>query len=250
MPLRKLPTSKNHVAANSLALSTRENIQRDLQLMATKSLKADSLFKGKADPETAEDLASLLIAIRDPKHVWDAIAFTDGSGTISGAPGGFAAVIIYRRLAKPVFIEGSLGDCTSQAAEVRAVYELMNHLVESGAGNKTGGFNLYLVTDSGYVASRMQKLNVDPVAAVSSKKHVMSWVGIQHAARVGIHTTTTHLHRNKNPLMRLVDHASRNMRLAYPLVELQTVKDKELAFCDKQFPLTKPDRRKAGKINR
>lgn len=189
------------------------------------------------DPATAKSLTELLQALRPDKGRWDMVAFTDGSGSTDEHPGGYAAVMLFRRKGGIHLISGSASNCTSQGAEVRAVFELANALVTAKLGLTDGGFKVMLVTDSQYVASSLASINVDPVKAIVMKSHRVLWLGIQYAARVGIRIEPHHIARNSNPLMVLADDASKTARKAFDSSAMEDLKNIAMEACKANFPL-------------
>ncbi len=197
------------------------------------SLHSDPLNQ-RVSPYEAGSLSELLFSLEIDNN-WDAIAFTDGSGSGPIHPGGYAACVVYRRKSGIQIITGALSACSSQHAEVRAVYELITQLHRQKAGQKRNGFQCHLVTDSKYVATRLDKINHDPSQALVAKSHTLQWVGIQHASRYGIKVYPHHIGRNANPLMELADDLSRKARLSTEEYDKRV--DDCLAECDTNFKL-------------
>lgn len=193
-----------------------------------------------SDPAAAKSLTELLQALRPDKGRWDMIAFTDGSGSTDEFPGGYAAAMVFRRKAGIHLITGSMSNCTSQGAEVRAVFELANTLVASKLGLTDGGFKVLLVTDSQYVATSLASINKDPVKAIVMKSHRVLWLGIQYAARVGIRIEPHYIGRNSNPLMVLADDASKAARKAFDTKAMEALTAKAMDDCKAGFPLATP----------
>jgi len=197
------------------------------------SLESDPLVK-ETSPHEATSLVDLLHSLNVDKH-WDAIAFTDGSGSGPTEPGGYAACVVYRRKAGIQTITGWLSACSSQHAEVRAVYELATQLHRQNSGQRSNGFQCHLVTDSKYVANRLAQINKDPSKALASKSHTLQWVGIQHASRYGVNIIPHHIGRNSNPLMSLADDLSRKTKLTS--VDRTALVDECLVDCESNFKI-------------
>ena len=204
----------------------------------TNPLAASDSIRLRPPVEEATSLIELLRSVRQPEHPWDAVAFTDGSGMTMETPCGFASVTLFRRSSRPLWLTGSVSNGTSQIAEVRAVYELLQYLMQAKVGNRQGGFNLYLITDSKYVADTLSRINKDPIRAINTKSHTMLWLGIQHAARIGIRTIPTHVARNKNPLMTFADEASRVGRQLFDAKPFTELLEDAIRQCEVSFPLT------------
>ena len=202
------------------------------------SLKPDESLLADVKPELATNLREFIFALKPEGGIWDMLVCTDGSGSTAKHPGGYAAVIVDRRKAGISVISGAMSNCTSQSAEVRAVFELANLLVAAKFGHRKNGFRVLLVTDSQYVASALKKILEDPVKALATKSHTCLWLGIQYAARVGIRIVPHYVPRNSNPLMTLADEASKAARIGYPLEQLKELKASTVTACQSDFPLT------------
>lgn len=202
------------------------------------SLKSKDRIDIVRDPAEAKTFTSLLQALRPDRGRWDMVACTDGSGSTDALPGGYAAVMVYRRQKGIHVITGSASNCTSQGAEVRALYELANFLVATKVGHTDGGYCVQLVTDSQYVATSLSAINADPVRALATKSHRLQWIAIQYAARVGIRFTPHYIARNSNPLMTLADSASKAARLAFDAAAIETLRLNAELECEASFPLS------------
>jgi ribonuclease HI len=182
-------------------------------------------------------LFELIDALGHSRRRLDAVAFTDGSGTVKGMPGGYAALLIDFRKADPVLLTGVSSNATSQAAEVRAVWELNNYLTDQNVGLRPNGYRILLVTDNKYVAAAMAKISKDPLEAFAMKHHRALWTSIQYSRRVGVITNTAYVGRCANPLMKLVDEASRSMRLGLPDKDLDGLFSTCMKECKDSFRL-------------
>lgn len=207
------------------------------------SLKSDEPLEIRSDPAEARSLHELITAIRPDRGRWDMIACTDGSGSTNAKPGGYAAVLLDRRKPNIHLLSGSMSHCSSQNAEVRAIFELTNYLVQQKVGFRAAGYHVYVITDSKYVESVLTAIRKNPVAAVETKSHRLQWVGIQYAARVGIILHPIHVGRNSNPLMTLADAASKVARLSATPEDMVELVNATVAKCSQVFPLVTLDRR-------
>jgi len=175
---------------------------------------------------------------------WDVLAFTDGSGSTRGKAGGYAAVY---RTHDSAFrtLTGGIESTTSQEAELRAVFEVVNALLVTRKNEQSGGLLIQLVSDSRYVVDKLASL--DPLSSLDTGKHTMLIGGLLEAARRGVKVAPHYVPRNQNPLMRLADHLSKVGRLANSLETHEPRLAATLSECDKEFPLTIVAARK-GKI--
>src|SRR5690606_32620310 len=108
---------------------------------------AASLAEG-LDVDPQRSLRELLLYLRISR--WDVLAFTDGSGSKRGRPGGYAAV--YRTHDSMFqYVCGGIASTTSQEAEMQAVFELVHHLLSVRRNERSGGLLVQLVSDSKYV---------------------------------------------------------------------------------------------------
>lgn len=188
-------------------------------------------------------LADMLISLGVAR--WDVLAFTDGSGSSRGRSGGYAAVY---RTHDSLFrtITGGIDSTTSQEAELRAVFELVNSLLAVRKNEQSGGILIQLVSDSRYVVDKLAALH--PLTSLDTGKHTM-WVGgLLEAARRGVKVAPHYVPRNQNPLMRLADRLSKVGRLANSPEKHEPMLAATLSECDKEFPLAVVAARK-GKIS-
>lgn len=187
-------------------------------------------------PEDAADFAQLLLATK--ANAWDYFVCTDGSGSTPDKPGGYGAVILSRRSTTPVLLAGSLNRCTSQQAEIRGVFETVNHLVNLKAGEKANGAQVYVITDSQYVADKLPAIIKEPASMFTTGKHAVVWAGIMHARRVGIVLHVRYVARNSNPLMTMADRLSKEARAAVLGVDTEMLAQTLLQQCEQSFSLT------------
>lgn len=145
---------------------------------------------------------------------FDAIVFTDGSGSRKDMPAGWAGLIVQRTETRPICLTGSHKSVSVQEAELRAVFDCLSHMVEQKLGDRSGGYRVSVVTDSSYVAGQLARLSMDPVSLMNFKRHKMLWTGIQFAMRVGLVVSSHHVSRNSNKYMELVDTLSKTARLS------------------------------------
>ncbi len=96
-----------------------------------------------------------------------------------------------------------------------------------------------MITDSKYVAQTLARLDEDPVSILKVKSHRAEWGGIVQARRHGIKLKPFWIPRNTNPLMSLVDAASRLARVTYPSDEFAELLSHTIKKCKQEFPLTR-----------
>jgi len=203
--------------------------------MAT--LDAEVNFDDDEDPrpEDATSLRELLTTLPGSRR-WDALLFTDGSGSTRARAGGYGGVIL-RKKGKPLAVAGSVTACTSQEAEVRALYETLLKLQLLRETRKSGGYHVYVITDSKYVADKLTAICKDPIEVYRAKAHHMLWLGIQHVTRHGIRITPVHIHRNENPLMVFADSVSKRARKSVEAIGIEPLLSNMLKYCEEHFSL-------------
>jgi ribonuclease HI len=170
---------------------------------------------------------------------WDVLAFTDGSGSSRKNSGGYGVVF---RTRDSMFqtLHGGITNTTSQEAELRAVFELVNYLLAIRKNEVTRGLLVHIVTDSSYVATRLK--NLDPLTSLDSGKHTMLVGGLLEATRRGVKVVPHYVPRNKNPLMVLADSLSKLARLANAYDLSDGFLEAALQQCAKDFPLSLSER--------
>jgi len=204
-------------------------------------IKAASI-RDSGDDDLHSSLFNLCVGLGIAR--WDVIAFTDGSGSSRRFSGGYGVVF---RTHDSMFqtLHGGLSNTTSQEAELRGVFELVNYLLAIRKNERSNGLLVHVVTDSTYVANRV--VNLDPLSSLDTGKHTMLVGGLLEASRRGVKVVPHYVPRNRNPLMTLADSLSKLARFANTAETASDLLDQTLSTCDEAFPLTIEPARK-GKI--
>ena len=132
---------------------------------------------------------------------WDGILITDGSGTTWQKSAGWAGVLIDKRQSQPLGFSGGWSLGTNIVAELLAVFQPAMYLAENNFGQKEHGYNLYVVTDSQYVANGLNKLtnggeDGGPIWASTRRANRPLWLGLLGCRRNGINLFGLHVARN------------------------------------------------------
>ena len=192
----------------------------------------------QTDPLLAKSVGQLLSSLGAKS--WDVLIVTDGSGQRLDKAGGFSSLLVMRRTANYLLFHGQVSNCSSQEAEVRAIFEGVNALVRMGLHLRLRGVRAHILTDSEQCATQLAK--TDPLAVAATKHHPLLWAGIRQAARLGIQLNPHHLPRNSNPLMTLMDTiagANRKAMISQLMGTTYTEWEPEVT---EKFPMTIPQR--------
>lgn len=188
-------------------------------------------------PADHSSLAAMLRSL--DIRIWDVIAFVDGSGSKRGSSGGYG-VVFRTRTGRFQILHGGISSTTSQEAELRAVFELINTLLAAKLNETERGLTVHAVTDSSYVAKRLAA--IDPLRILDTRTHTVWLAGIVEATRRGVRIIPHYVPRNSNPLMTLADELSKWGRLTNSNEETSQRLAETISQCDddEQFPLTIP----------
>lgn len=200
--------------------------------MGLTKLKAASIRSGTQE-DLHGSLRNLCVGLSIAR--WDVLAFSDGSGSSRKNSGGFGVVFrehdsIFRTL------HGGISNTTSQEAELRGVFELVNYLLSIRKNEMSKGLLVHVITDSSYVANRIA--NLDPLSSLDTGKHTMLIGGLLEASRRGVRVVPHYVPRNSNPLMTLADSLSKLARFANTAETASDLLDATLSQCDTEFPLS------------
>ena len=164
----------------------------------------------KVAPENAKNLAQLLRAAGVPKHA-NYIVFTDGSGSHSKHPGGYAGIVVERFDQTIEVLYGCCTNSTSQEAELRPLFHTLCHIFRKCRLLKTSA-HAHFFTDSKYAAGILNGIAKDPMEPVDFETNVLFYGAFVAAIRNGVQFTATHIERNTIPPMEKADFLSKSAR--------------------------------------
>lgn len=156
-------------------------------------------------------LSLLLTWLNLAPSEWDAIIFSDGSGSRWTHPAGTASVIILREEYRYQVIRMGMSHGTNNVAEMLAIAYPLLWLHEVYRKNiSTNGMKVHVLTDSQVTANILNTLPSLPLITVNSNRPL--WHMLLATVRGGIWVHAVHVPRNTHPLGTLCDELAGRMR--------------------------------------
>lgn len=131
---------------------------------------------------------------------WDGILITDGSGTTVQNTMGWCGVLIPRLDLRPRTVSGCMSFGTNNMAELLAVLSAAMFITEQEQGYKEHGYKLYVISDSQYVTTGLDKLadggeTGGPIWASTRDANRPLWLALLGCQRKGLVFHARHIDR-------------------------------------------------------